>query len=195
MMIHIRKPLVRRIWKMGIFLLHPYYKRSPTHWVPGSHCVIDTVHRLKAPGLSPDKTLCSLCSTAVGWQGRRAGLCTRAVWGGTYTSQDSWLTVKDRLRQWCAYVRTTYGFAHGLKGSCVRELQHHPALITTAKQWLQEDKAVTNAHTHTNIHTYVYIYTSPYACQVQHRDEFVFCRWPCPIRIASSYSTVIQFSF
>lgn len=160
MMIHIRKPLVRRIWKMGIFLLHPYYKRSPTHWVPGSHCVIDTVHRLKAPGLSPDKTLCSLCSTAVGWQGRRAGLCTRAVWGGTYTSQDSWLTVKDRLRQWCAYV-LRMGLLMGWREvafvsySIIQPWSLQPNSDSRRTKQLQ-------MHTRIQIYIHTYIYTLPH---------------------------------
>ena len=80
-----------------------------------------------------------------------------------------------------------YGFAHGLKGSCVRELQHHPALITTAKQWLQEDKAVTNAHTHTNIHTYVYIYIHFPICMPASTQW-----WICFLQMALSNQNSIQ---
>ena len=118
-------------------------------------------------------------------------------WDLHQPGQLAYCSVKDRLRQWCAYVRAMYGFAHGLKGSCVCELRTASSSLDHYSRTVTPGGQSSYKCTHAYKYTYIrlYIYTSPYACQVQHRDEFVSCRWPCPIRIASSHSTVIQFSF
>lgn len=167
-----KKPLVRRIWKMGIFLgVLNYIPTAKGHHSLGSLKPPCHSHRTQAKS-TRDIPLQNLTFTLFNssWvEGEESSIMhTGSVkWNLHHSYLDqpvqlAYCSVRDRLWQWCTFVHTC-GFTHGLKGSSIPELQHHPALITTIKQeWLQ-NKAFTNAQAHTNVHTYVYLH-----CLIMH---------------------------